>query len=574
MPRLYIGPDGIVDDAATRRPHAPCSTPCRASAIRSSPTNRNRCWSTTEQAVFRELPVRLCGQRRELVRGRRHPVRPSTTSGARTRSRWCGCRPATAAACWRPRHGAAGLQRDQLHQLPRQRCGCAGCSLDAGLADATDQLPACRWRISVLDPEIDGRYRRSQRRVRRRHQHPAPARPQARRQLRGYRRQWQRRCLHQPMPAPAARPPNGTANCLANKALVQEKPVVCQICHYTPALDLAQVGPMAGPPGSAANGRNQIAHETNSRVMHNHHGEFAELFPAIPAPRRTRSPARSATRPNAPQRWRTTATSATPARTPSACAGRCSTAACSAGLPRQHDPDRQRLHRRRLDQQSGWLSYSARVTSTIRPAPNRACPGPTNPAAAPVIPATANNNLAATARRDCQHQGQPGVTDGIRLRQAFITGDAKATPIVPSNKRFAEPAVPALSTASPIRRRAIPKLYRVSTGHGGVMCEGCHGATHAEWPVANPARQRQPDGDQLQGHTGPIIECGACHTTSAMPANTLDGPHNMHLVNDQRFWKEAHKDAGQARKRQAGRRRLRRLPWRRPPRYGAVARRR
>ena len=30
-----------------------------------------------------------------------------------------------------------------------------------------------------------------------------------------------------------------------------------------------------------------------------------------------------------------------------------------------------------------------------------------------------------------------GYTDGIRLVQAFRTGDAKATPIVPTNKRFA-----------------------------------------------------------------------------------------------------------------------------------------
>jgi hypothetical protein len=47
---------------------------------------------------------------------------------------------------------------------------------------------------------------------------------------------------------------------------------------------------------------------------------------------------------------------------------------------------------------------------------------------------------------------------------------------------------------------------------------------------------------QVQGHPGPIIECSACHTTSALPANTLKGPHNMHLVNDRRFWQEGHKD--------------------------------
>ena len=61
--------------------------------------------------------------------------------------------------------------------------------------------------------------------------------------------------------------PDGSESCLVNKALVQGQPVVCQACHYTPALDLAQVGPMAGPPGSPANGRNQLAHESNSRVI-------------------------------------------------------------------------------------------------------------------------------------------------------------------------------------------------------------------------------------------------------------------------------------------------------------------
>ncbi|MEZ5542854.1 MAG: PKD domain-containing protein [Pseudomonadota bacterium] len=82
---------------------------------------------------------------------------------------------------------------------------------------------------------------------------------------------------------------NGDANCLTNRALVQQIPVVCQVCHYTPALDLAHVGPQAGPPGSQANGRNQVAHQSNSRVMHNHHGQFGSLFPAMPAPQQNAS---------------------------------------------------------------------------------------------------------------------------------------------------------------------------------------------------------------------------------------------------------------------------------------------
>jgi hypothetical protein len=48
---------------------------------------------------------------------------------------------------------------------------------------------------------------------------------------------------------------------------------------------------------------------------------------------------------------------------------------------------------------------------------------------------------------------------------------------------------------------------------------------------------------QLQGHTGTLSECGTCHVTSELPSNTQCGPHGMHLVNDSRFWREAHKDA-------------------------------
>lgn len=75
------------------------------------------------------------------------------------------------------------------------------------------------------------------------------------------------------------------------------------------------------------------------------------------------------------------------------------------------------------------------------------------------------------------------------------------------------------------------------------MCEGCHGATHAEWPNGNPNANDNVAAIQLQGHTGTISECSACHITSQLPASTQGGPHGMHLVDDSRFWKEAHKDA-------------------------------
>ena len=77
--------------------------------------------------------------------------------------------------------------------------------------------------------------------------------------------------------------------------------VVCQTCHYTPALDLAQLGPL-GPENdgplvlngvevspSIANGRDQIKHKSMSNVMHSHHAtvtgvDGGALFPAMPPP--------------------------------------------------------------------------------------------------------------------------------------------------------------------------------------------------------------------------------------------------------------------------------------------------
>ncbi len=74
------------------------------------------------------------------------------------------------------------------------------------------------------------------------------------------------------------------------------------------------------------------------------------------------------------------------------------------------------------------------------------------------------------------------------------------------------------------------------------MCEGCHGATHAEWDSdSSPLKNDNMTANQIQGHSGTVMECNACHTTSSMSASTQEGPHGMHLVNDSRFWKEAHK---------------------------------
>ncbi|MGB5156660.1 hypothetical protein [Desulfobacterium sp. N47] len=54
-------------------------------------------------------------------------------------------------------------------------------------------------------------------------------------------------------------------------------PVSCQTCHYTPALDLAHLGPV-GTNEPNANGKEQKIHRSNSRVIHTFHGQFTDLF--------------------------------------------------------------------------------------------------------------------------------------------------------------------------------------------------------------------------------------------------------------------------------------------------------
>lgn len=348
--------------------------------------------------------------------------------------------------------------------------------------------------------------------------------------------------VHQPAVCDATQGDSGSESCLLYRALVERQPVVCQTCHYTPALDLAQVGPVAGPPGSDANGRNQLVHESNSRVMHHHHGNFPDLFTPIPAP--IQDPVSGAIS-NQPERL----------------------AALENNCYQCH-PGKETQCLRGAMYNAGILcsdchgtmaqvgaDFSAGVSATNVGGfelglgnfydPDSAqprVPWANEPGCGSCHSGHANDNLAGQAGLVVNLVDSNGVTDGIRLRQAFVTGDPKATPIVPPNKLFAEPAVPAVFNGFANPAAGNPKLYRVSTGHGGVMCEGCHGATHAEWPVAGANANDNLLAIQVQGHAGPIIECGACHTTSGLPDDTLQGPHGMHLVDDQRFWKEGHKD--------------------------------
>ncbi|MGA8832137.1 MAG: hypothetical protein WB554_11050, partial [Desulfomonilaceae bacterium] len=114
------------------------------------------------------------------------------------------------------------------------------------------------------------------------------------------------------------------------------------------------------------------------------------------------------------------------------------------------------------------------------------------------------------------HQGS-----AIINTQAYSSTDPAATPIVATNTRFAEPA---------------NTLYRFSTGHGGMTCEACHGSTHAEWPTSSA--NDNIAATQIQGHSGEIVECTACHGVG-LPRG-MGGPHGMHNVNDPTFWNGGH----------------------------------
>jgi hypothetical protein len=153
------------------------------------------------------------------------------------------------------------------------------------------------------------------------------------------------------------------------------------------------------------------------------------------------------------------------------------------------------------------------------------------------------DNLAGSSGTVVNRFDTDGNNDDIRLFRAYLTGDPKATPIVPANKRFAENVIEANNpavTGPNDPRIGNPMLYRVSTGHQGIFCEACHGSTHGIWPNKNPNANDNVTAMQLQGHRGTITECSTCHEGDL--GNTLEGPHGMHPVGDTRFSNGGHEN--------------------------------
>ena len=332
-------------------------------------------------------------------------------------------------------------------------------------------------------------------------------------------------------------------------ALEAEQPVVCQRCHYTPALDLAQIGPK-GPENdpAGANGRDQLKQGTMSNVMHSHHGATG-LFPDIPAPIQLAD----GTIVNQTERVAALGQncySCHPGKHTQCLRGAMFNGGmlctdCHGDLAQVGDDFSKDVS---PDNVGGFRLTGNFYTDPQQPR----VPWANEPGCGSCHTGDANHNMAGQAGVVVNTVDANGVADGIRLRQAYLSDDARATPIVPLNKRFAEPVVPASYNGTPNNGAGNPQLYRVSTGHGGVMCEGCHGATHAEWPNANPNANDNVTARQLQGHTGTLIECSTCHITRDLPDDTQGGPHGMHLVDDRRFWKEGHKDLAKRENRRPG----------------------
>lgn len=254
-------------------------------------------------------------------------------------------------------------------------------------------------------------------------------------------------------------------------------PVLCAGCHYSPALDLNGSGPSG----------NQVGKPNFSRVMHGYHGELSNagqpLFPSNI----------------------TSCYQCHPGQITQ----------CQRGAMRTGGMDCINCH-------GGMLAVG----------------GQFNLLAGGSIDGTNDGGIRRPWKdlprcQSCHtgdavsHLGGAGLvpdTSGIRLMQAYRTGDNSASPLLATNKRFAEQD---------------NTLYRFSKGHGGIRCENCHGSTHAEWPIANDAANDNVAAKTLQGYAGKIIECTVCHVQGSLPLTT-NGPHGLHNVNDSR-WLENHR---------------------------------
>jgi hypothetical protein len=309
--------------------------------------------------------------------------------------------------------------------------------------------------------------------------------------------------------------------------LDEQRRVVCASCHYSPALDLAQLGPTDSPETE------QTRHISMSRAMHGHHGDLmnkdgtARLFPAMPAPDDpVRDQPVSEHLDSYPLATADSGFTVEEYVLQNACYSchpgkrtQCLRGAMAGGGVVCQDCHGDMLavgddFSHDFPNNPGSMDTSKRVPWAVEPG-CQSC------------------HVGDAMQQPADRTGFIYDDDGIRLLRAFRSGDPSATPIRAADSRFAENQV--VNDDG----QTVDLLYRLSKGHGGVMCEGCHGSTHAIWPNANPWANDNVTATQIQGHSGTITECSACHESGL--GLTLDGPHGMHPVAS-RHWNREHED--------------------------------
>ncbi|KJS29536.1 MAG: hypothetical protein VR64_20495 [Desulfatitalea sp. BRH_c12] len=256
------------------------------------------------------------------------------------------------------------------------------------------------------------------------------------------------------------------------------RPVLCAGCHYSPALDLAGSGPSG----------EQVGRSNFSAVMHNHHGKLVENNAPVFDPDGTVESTCYQCHPG-------------------------SATQCQRGAMKTGGMQCQDCHGDMLSVGAEYpLMAGGSIDGTNDGMPRR--PWQDLPRCQSCHTGDAVSHLSGS-------DFIPAAS-GIRLIQAYRANDPSASPILAVNQRFAENSA---------------TLFRNSKGHGGIGCEGCHGSTHAIWPNADPDANDNIASKQLQGFSGTLITCTACHGLEGPPLST-QGPHGLHPVNDSRWLDE------------------------------------
>ena len=320
-------------------------------------------------------------------------------------------------------------------------------------------------------------------------------------------------------------------NCLVNQT-----PIQCSQCHYSPALDLAQAGPV-DEPEQGINGRQQTRHASMSNVMHSFHGALTTavdgvetpLFPPLASAGSIERTGLPAINPDERTVLENTCYQCHPGNDTQCLRG----AMATGGVICQD------CHG---DMEQVGNDFSLKV--------NKDNPGDFVLDGSLRIPWASEPGCQSCHTGDALTPNHPenGIIadDGIRLLQAFedkvLNVDGIPHAIKTARQFRAKESRFAENTALNKQGEEVSVLYRLSKDeHGGVMCEGCHNSTHAIWPNPLVAANDNIASIQLQGHTGTLSECTACHGDNDL-GNTLAGPHGMHPVGAGEFTDGGHED--------------------------------